>query len=357
MAEATMVRLPYEKLMAFGKAVLTRRGITAEDAEIIVRTLLVADTFGFKTHGIRRLRLEYEELGPDAHTLHPQIRVVRETPACALLDGDNGAGPLIATRAMELAIKKAKEIGVGVVVARNTNSLGAASAYSSMALEQKLIGFCCCNFTGTVVAPPFSTKSLLGTNPLSLAVPAGKELPYLLDMATAVVAGNRLRPFKESGQPIPWGWAQDKEGNVVTDVKKMMSILPLGSTPELGSFKGYGLGLGVDIMSAVLGGGYYGNLKLRQGKRDEKKNTATHFMAALDPGRFRPLEEFLAAMDEMIQNIHQTPPTPGAQRVPVVGEREMENHREAQKRGVPLEPRVVEELRVLGQEVGVAADF
>jgi len=346
-------RYPHEALRSFAVECLEKKEVPREDAEIIANSLVTADMFGFQTHGIRRLRHEIETIGPEAHDPKAEVTVVSETPAVALMDGGNGPGPVAAHRAMMKAMEKARAVGVGLVAVRNTNSFGAASPFSSLALEEGLIGFCCANFAGTVVAPPFSTKSLIGTNPISLAVPAGKEFPFLLDMATSVVAGGKMRPYKLSGKPLPWGWAQDREGNVVTDVKKMMSLLPLGSTPELGSFKGYGLGLGVDIMTGVLVGGYYGNLKMRQGKRKEEKNTSSHLHAALDPARFRPLEEFLGAMDEMITYIHQTKPVAGATRVPVVGEREMAARAEARTSGVPLAPEIVEDLRKIGGELGV----
>jgi len=356
-AGAAPTRVPYEKLVAFGTAVFEKKGVPREDAEIATKALLTADLFGFQTHGIRRLRHETECTGPEKHTPAAQIKIVSETPAVALMDGDNGIGPLVAVKAMLKAIEMARTVGVGVVAVRNTNSFGAASSYTALALEERMIGICCGNFAGTVVAPPFSTKSLLGTNPISMAAPAGKEYPFLLDMATSVVAGGRMRPYKKSGEPMPWGWAQDKEGNVVTDVKKMMSLLPLGSTPELGSFKGYGLSMGVDIISGVLVGGYYGNLKMRQGKRHEEKNTSSQIFAALDPGRFRPIEDFLASMDEMIGYVHQTKPVEGIERVPVVGEREMTARAEAEKSGVLLAADLVEELRKLGAEAGVAPGF
>ena len=155
MAEPTAAatRFPVEALLDYGTRVLEKRGMTAPDARVVTQTLVTADLFGFATHGIRRLRLEYDDLAPGKHTPRPNIRVVSETPAIVLLDGDNGPGPLTAVRGMERAIAMAKQMGVGVVVVRATNSFGAASSYSILALEQKFIGFCCANFSEANVGP------------------------------------------------------------------------------------------------------------------------------------------------------------------------------------------------------------
>ena len=252
---------------------------------------------------------------------------------------------------MNLAIQKAKEHTVGLVTVRNSRHFGAAGFYSMMALQHDMIGLSMTN-AGAQVVPTFGREARFGTNPIAVAVPAGKERYWALDMATSTVAANKLTLAARLGMPIPMGWAADRKGNPVTDptlARESRLMLPLGGTPEASSYKGYGLAVWVDIMCGVLSGTGAGLGVIRP--------NAGHFFGAIDISAFMPIEPFKEMMDCMLEDLKTTPTAPGYERVYYAGQQEQAMEAELRARGVPLHTSVIAEFKDMAHELGVTYDL
>jgi len=356
MAEAAVIA--EQPLRQFCEGVLKKLGVPAEDARITTDVLVVADLRGIESHGVARLGRYVAGLKEGFMRPTDQTRVLKETKATALIDGGQSLGQVVGKRGMDLAIKKARDTAVGVVAVRNSNHYGIAGYYSLMALEHNLIGISTTN-AGPLVVPTFGRTSILGTNPISLAAPALKEKAFVLDMATSTVPRGKVEVYNRLGKPMPHGWAVDETGRSSTDPKRVLTalanrlgggLLPLGGEGEdLGGHKGYGLALMVDVLSGVLSGAATG----LQVYADEKRPNVGHFFMALDPAAFRPLDEFRRDMDRLARELKDSPKAHGQERIYVHGEKSfalMEKHRKA---GIPLDPKVVENLKKIGTDLGI----
>jgi LDH2 family malate/lactate/ureidoglycolate dehydrogenase len=341
-----------EELRGFVRQVFERLDVPRDDADRAAWALVHADVLGIESHGVARLAghpgyvpgLKQGFIRPDAVPF-----IGHETASTALLDGDGGLGGVVSTLAMEMAIAKAQLTGIGAVTVTNSHHFGIACHYAMMALEHGMIGIAMTN-AGPQVVPTYGKSALLGTNPLSVAVPAGTERPFILDMATSVGAAGKAELALRAGKTMPEGWLVDSDGRPTTDPQTLWqggSLLPLGSTPELASYKGYGLAVVVDVLCGVLSGAGYSSIL------DPKGWTTGHFFLALQVESFRPIGPFLAMMDAMIQTLRNAEPGPGAERVHIHGERELDADADRRKNGIPLHPVVVESLRGVSGDVGV----
>jgi len=346
------IRVAHQSLHEFVVTVFSRLGVPRDDASIAAEILVHADLLGIDSHGVARLAGHpgYVPGLRDGH-INPTARpkVVQETASTVLLDGDAGLGGVVSTHGMELAIRKAAETGVGAVTVTNSHHFGIASHYALLALEHGMIGISMTNAAPQVVAT-YGKRALLGTNPISVAVPTGRERPFILDMATSVGAAGKVEIARRTGKAMPDGWLVDAEGYPTRDPDVLWnggSLLPLGSTPELASFKGYGLATVVDVLCGVLSGAGYSSIL------DPVSWATGHFFLALRVEAFRPLAGFLAMMDAMLETLRTAEPAPGAQRVYVHGERELDAEIERRAKGIPLHPVVEESLRALAAEYHV----
>ena len=321
--------------------------------------LVVADLRGVDSHGVARLPRYVTGLKERSIQPADESRVIKETKATALIDAGQSLGQVAGYRAMEVAIRKARDTAVGVVAVRNSNHYGIAGYYAMMALEHDLIGVSMTN-SAPLVVPTFGRTAALGTNPISVAAPASKEKPFVLDMATSVVPRGKIEVLDRAGTPMPLGWAVDKTGRGSNDPKSVLDamamrlgggLLPLGGEGEDHSgHKGYGLALLVDVMSGVLSGAATG----LQSYADERKPDVGHFFMALDPAAFRPIDEFKRDMDRLARELKTSPKTDGQARIYVHGEKSFERTDRHRREGIPLGPKVVENLRKIGAELGVA---
>jgi len=328
------------------------------DASIVADVLISADLRGINSHGIIRLhsyygdRLRKGQIDP----LSP-LKVLKESPATLALDGGNGLGQVIAYRAMSRCIKMADVAGLAVTTVRNSNHFGIAGYYAMMALPEDMIGVSLTN-SQPLVAPTFGSKRTIGTNPIAVAVPAGKEKPYVLDMATSIVPLGKVVVHQKTGQPLPKGWAINQHGELTEDPSEVIqggALLPLGGPAELRGYKGYGLSLLVDLLSGVLSGAAFGS---GVGRPSNLRNADVgHFFAAIKIGNFRPLEYFKADMDEYIRALKNTPKLPGQDRVFIHGEKEFERAERYTAEGIPLLAEVVESLQQAGKAIGVPFDL
>ena len=348
-----------ETLRWFCEQVLTKLEVPNADAQVVADVLVLADLRGIDSHGVARLGRYVAGLKEGFMKPKDASRTVRETKATALVDGGQSLGQVVGKRAMDLAIRKAKDTAVGIVAVRNSNHYGIAGYYSLMALEHDLIGVSMTN-AGPLVVPTFGRTSILGTNPISLAAPAMKEKAFVLDMATSTVPRGKVEVYNRLGQPMPHGWAVDETGRSSTDPARVLNalakrlgggLLPLGGEGEdLGGHKGYGLALMVDVLCGVLSGAATG----LQVYADEKKPDVGHFFMALDPTAFRPLDEFRRDMDRLARELKESPKAHGQERIYVHGEKSFARMDRFRKEGIPLDPKVVEGLKKIGTDLGIA---
>ena len=293
-------------------------GVLEETAREVTDNLLFADMRGTNSHGLTRLkqytdRLKQGALVPDAN---PEI--VHERGSALTIDGHRALGAHTATFAMKKTIEKARTAGMAFTTVRNSSHFGVAAYYSTMALPENMIGLA---FTNSLpfVAHYGAKEAFTGTNPLTIALPCDRHLPFVLDMATSVVArGNILNCAKE-GKDIPIGWAMDRNGYPTTDAKAAMEgfCLPLGADR---SYKGSGLCLAVDSLCGVLSGGPFGP--------DVKNNAISHAFGAVNIDFFMDPAEFKARMDEYVEKLKSAPLAPGCDEILMPGEPE---YREAAK--------------------------
>ena len=337
---------------------MKKLGVPAGDARTTTDVLVTADLRGIESHGVARLGRYVAGLKKGFMRPTDQSRIIKETKATALVDGGQSLGQVVGRKGMDLAIKKARDTAVGVVAVRNSNHYGIAGYYSLMALEHNLVGVSTTN-AGPLVVPTFGRTAILGTNPISLAAPALKEKAFVLDMATSTVPRGKVEVYNRLGKPMPHGWAVDETGRSSTDPKRVLNalanrlgggLLPLGGEGEdLGGHKGYGLALMVDVLSGVLSGAATG----LQVYADEQRPNVGHFFMALDPAAFRPLDEFRRDMDRLARELKDSPKAHGQDRIYVHGEKSFARMEKYRQEGIPLDPKVVENLKKIGADLGV----
>jgi L-2-hydroxycarboxylate dehydrogenase (NAD+) len=355
MADIPVV-MSHERIYEFSVSALVAMKMAQADAETTAALMIRTDLRGVDSHGMGMLPRYYERWQAGYIVMDAQPVVVRDDAATALLDAQKGLGHPVSSLAMGLCIEKAKAYGTGVVTVRQSNHYGAAANYAMMALDHDLIGISTTNSALVVVAPTFGRTAKLATNPISFAAPAGRHAPFVLDMATSTVAFGKLTVAARWKKPIPSGWALDAGGLPTTDAEVAMAnplLTPLGGTRELGSHKGYGLAVMVDILSGILSGAVYGDLLNRSDMAERGLHNVGHCFIALDPARFRPLEEFKRDMDDMFDSLKATPRVEGQDRIYVAGEPEAESEARRRVEGVPLAPALVNECNELAARLGI----
>jgi L-2-hydroxycarboxylate dehydrogenase (NAD+) len=332
--------------------------VSPADAKIAAEILLAADLRGVDSHGIIRLHTYYGSRLM-AKTIDPTspVKIIRETPVSLAIDGGNGLGQVISYNAMTRCIEKASQSGMCVTTVRNSNHYGIAGYYAMMALPHDMIGI---SFTNSqpLVAPTYGRKAMLGTNPIAVAAPANKHRPYVLDMATSIVPIGRVTVFEKAGKPIPAGWGIDKEGRVTTNPAEVLqggALMPLGGIDIMRGYKGYGLGMLVDIFSGVLSGaataGEVGDPSQPRGAN------VGHFFAAMRIDAFRPADEFKKDMDHLMDQLVNSPLAVDQERIYIHGEKEFERSERYLRNGIPLLSEVVKGLQEAGKKVNVPFDL
>jgi L-2-hydroxycarboxylate dehydrogenase (NAD+) len=351
---------PYEQLYQFAKKAFLKIGCSEEDAEMATQVLLSADLRGIDSHGIARLSGYVRLWDVQRVNAAPDIRVIHETPSTATVDGDSGLGLVVAPRAMRIAIAKARNVGTGWVSVQNSNHFGIAAYHAMLALEEDMIGICMTN-ASPLVAPTFSVERLLGTNPICVAVPAGKQAPFVADMATTTAANGKLEILQRKSGVAPLGWIQTKTGHPSTDPHELKAggaLLPLGGDREHGSHKGYALGAIVDIFSAVLSGANYGPwvppfpAYVPMPTNMPGKGIG-HFFGAMRIDAFRPAQDFKMHMDQWITRFKEAKTAEGFEKVIIPGEPEREMDELRRKEGIPVIGPVVDDLKYVAEKLGL----
>ncbi|MDD5264362.1 MAG: Ldh family oxidoreductase [Candidatus Bipolaricaulis sp.] len=355
---ADTIRYDAADLRRYAERFLARFGVPADDARIVADVLISADERGIDSHGVTRLytyygrRLERNVTDPLSPT-----RVAKETPTTLLLDGGNGLGPAVAYRAMFRCIEKATETGLALVSVRNSNHFGIAGYYAMMALPHDMIGVSLTN-SQPFVAPTYSRDGILGTNPIAVAVPAGKERPFVLDMATSIVSLGKIQVHSKAKEPIPLGWGIAKSGEQTENPDAVLdkgALQPLGGPDYLRGYKGYGLALLVDILTGVLSGAASGPGVGRP--TDDGIANVGHFFLAVRVDAIRDVGLFQDGMDDLIRQMKDAAKVPGQDRVYIHGEKEFERAERSALEGVPVLRAAVEQLTAVGKDIGVPFDL
>jgi len=350
----------YQSLYDFTYTVFKQIGCNDASATTATKVLLAADVRGIDSHGVARLTGYVRLWEAGRINSNPNINIKHETPSTAVVDGDAGLGLVVAPYAMQVAIDKAEKVGTGWVSVCNSNHFGIAGYHAMMALEKDMIGMAMTN-ASALVAPTFSIERMLGTNPIAVAIPTGKEPPFVADFATTTAANGKLEILQRKNADAPPGWVQDKDGNASVDANALKTggaLLPLGSDREHGSHKGYALGSIVDIFSAVLSGASYGPWAppfpayVPMPENMPGKGLG-HFFGAMRIDAFRPAVEFKQQMDNWIGRFRNAKPASGYDKVLIPGDPEREMEAIRMQEGIPVVESVVKELNEVAAKFGL----
>lgn len=346
---AVSARIPADRLVAFAAEVYQHVGVPREDALLAADSLVQADLWGHQSHGMLRLGWYLARLQSGAMKAQTLSQLVVDGGAIAVLDGADGIGQVVAKQAADEAIQRAKKHGVGVVSVRNSNHFGTCMYFTRMGAEQGCITLLMSN-GGPNMAPWGGLKKKIGTNPWSIAAPAGRYPPMVMDMANSGVARGKIYLANNRHESIPADWAIDKFGNPTTDPKAALEgfILPMAG------HKGYVMGVMVDVLSGVLSGS--GFLEGVHGPYDPvNRSRAGHLMLALNIEAFQPIGEFTARMESYIESLKAVPLAAGHTQVFYPGEMETQadEHNRAQG-GVLLAADTLQDLERIEKELGLS---
>jgi LDH2 family malate/lactate/ureidoglycolate dehydrogenase len=352
MTIATDTRIVFEEaLTAFGAAVLREVGVPVHEAQAIVENLVQADLRDVESHGFVRLPIYVQRLAAKAINPCPDIRVVRETPTSAVVDGDNGMGQLVGIRAMQIAIDKAQQNG-GMCVfvsVRNSNHYGAAASFAQMACRHDMIGFSYTIGGINHMVPWGGAEARLGNNPFAVAIPAGTEHPVVLDMACSVAARGKIIVAAKEGTPIPPDWAVGLDGKPTTDAVEALK----GFVQPVGGPKGYSLTLVIGLLSSMLSGAAFGSEVTHMYDDIERPQNIGHLFGVLPIHLFEDVDVFRRRMDKAIGEMRNARRAPGVERIYLPGEREEHSFAHRRAHGIPIGIGVLAELNELGAQYGL----
>lgn len=336
-------RVSIESLSKVITAIFEKMGVSREDAIEATDVLSMTDLRGVETHGVSNmLRIYIDQYTSGQINPRPQWRIERETPGTAVINADRGLGIILGRRAMDIAIEKAKTVGVGIVTMNNGGHLGAVGHFSMHAAKNDMVGMCATS-AGTGVLPTFAAEPRFGTNPISIAAPGKNEPPLLFDAATSQIAGNKFTLARRVGSDLLPGWIADGDGSPILEDTPVPeegwygSLLPLGGTRENGSHKGYGFMLMVEVLGAFLSGSVPGMFDTKPFESGYK-----HYFAAYNIEAFTDVDQFKSNMDRMLKMLKETKPARGQTRVLYPGLAEYEDEIDRRANGVPLHKEVME---------------
>ena len=349
-------RFTHDGIVAFVAEAFSAAGLDATDAREAAEFLTLADLRGVESHGVARLPGYISRLKAGLINPHAELVVVQEWPSTLAFDARNGLGLTMGRRAMTRTIAKAEESGICLTTVRNSNHFGIAGSYALMAAERGLGGMAMTNASRLVV-PTFSRAPMLGTNPIAFAVPTGSGRPFILDMSTSTVAWGKIEIARRAGLPIPEGWALDKDGNPTTDPRSVAGLMPLGGPREQSGHKGYGLGVMVEVLTAMLAGSAWsydiGRTTTSAGY--SSPSGIGHCFLAWRIDAFRDPAEFGAAMDAMLGELRAAPLAEGVRAAGVLapGDPEAESEAVNRAQGTPVRAEVLAELAEMAATVEI----
>jgi L-2-hydroxycarboxylate dehydrogenase (NAD+) len=339
----------HSALQRFLQAAFEHEGLPTADAAQVARLMADADAQGSDGHGAIRLPQYVKRIRTGGINKHPHIRVVQERAAMAVVDGDNGMGHLVVSRAVDIAIEKARSTGVAWVNTRFSNHAGPASLYSRKPLEHDMLGLYFAVGNANHLPPWGGMDMLLSTNPISAGIPGAKEPPVVLDMATTVAAYGKVKAKAKRGEMMPEGWMIDRQGAPLLDPKRANEgfLLPIGE------HKGYGLALLVGLLAGTLGGAAMGREVIDFNADHVTVTNTGQAILVIDLAAFGDPAHFKSAVDVLVRDIRNSEKLPGVERIWLPGEQSHEKRQRYMEKGIPMATVLVDELNALGAEMGI----
>ena len=343
------VRAKRFQLEEFTAAAMMALGLPSEDAAAVATLMVEADMQGSDGHGVIRLAPYAKRILAGGINLKPNIKVVQERTAMALVDGDNGMGQLVMKKATELAIHKARTAGIAWVGSRLSNHAGPASLYARMALQHDMIGLYFAVGNANHLPPWGGLDMLLSTNPIAAAIPTLNEAPVVLDMATTVAAYGKVKAKAQRGEMMPEGWMIDRQGKPLLDPTKSEEgfLLPIGG------YKGYGLSLIVGILAGTLNGAAMGRQVIDFNKDFSTTTNTGQAIAIIDPSAFGDITEFKQNVDTLVRELRGSERMPGVDRIWLPGEQSHEKRLSNEAHGIVLAPSLMKQLNDLAAQLNI----
>ncbi|MDR2601705.1 MAG: Ldh family oxidoreductase [Spirochaetaceae bacterium] len=349
MPETAGLALDPRTVRPFLRRLFEGAGLCAEDAAVVSENLYEAEMRGVYSHGLSLAKDYVRRFASGGVNRAHRVRVIRETPALTLVDGDFAPGAVAGRRAMALCIAKAKQTGLAASAVYHGCHFGMAAFYSMMALGEDMIGVALCN-SAVNTAVYGGAEAVMGSNPVSVAVPAGKRRPIVYDGGTSAATFNRILFYHREGSPIPEGWALDMRGEPTVSASEALS----GTMLPFGGHKGSGVAVLVNILSAALSGA---ELFAALGGQEQKTGGVGFYFSALDVRQIRDLAEFKESIDTMIDRFKASPKRPGVDEIYLPGELEFIRRERHERHGLPVKRSVFEELRETAEAAGVRFDL
>jgi LDH2 family malate/lactate/ureidoglycolate dehydrogenase len=345
----TEVRAKRLQLEQFTASVMRALGLPLEDAATVAALMVDADMQGSDGHGVIRLAPYAKRILAGGINLNPDIKVIQERTAMALVDGDNGMGHLVMKKATELAIHKARTAGIAWVGSRLSNHAGPASLYARMALQYDMIGLYFAVGNANHLPPWGGLDMLLSTNPIAAAIPTLNEAPVVLDMATTVAAYGKVKAKAQRGEMMPEGWMIDRQGKPLLDPTKSEEgfLLPIGG------YKGYGLSLIVGILAGTLNGAAMGSQVIDFNKDFSTITNTGQAIAIMDPSAFGDITEFKQNIDTLVRELRSSERMPGVERIWLPGEQSHEKRLSNEAQGILLAPSLIKQLNDLAAQLNI----
>jgi LDH2 family malate/lactate/ureidoglycolate dehydrogenase len=343
-------RVPPAAIAGLITDALAKMGLPATDAAKIAELMTEADLTGADAHGVFRLPQYVRRLRAGGLNPRPEITVRKTAPATALVDGDNGMGHLVMAQAAETAIELARVCGLGWVGARRSNHAGAAGVYAALPLAEQMVGIYSVVASANHMAPWGGAETLLGTNPLAVAIPAASEAPVVLDIATTVASYGTVKNYRLRGKQMPEGWmVSNRDGGPITDPERSAEGLLL----PIGGYKGSGLALVLGLLAGTLNGAAFGRDVVDFNADEESFGDTGHFIIALDIARFTPLADFTAEVDRHLRDLRASRKLPGFDAIRLPGEERRRRRVDRVANGVPMSRELLVQLDRLAGELGI----
>jgi LDH2 family malate/lactate/ureidoglycolate dehydrogenase len=359
--------ISFDLLEKFMEDTFVKLGSPREQAKIIADVLIMSDKLGIDSHGVGRFKPIYVDR-INTGILNPvtKIDILKESPTTAILDANDGMGHVVSKRAMEIAIEKAKIYGMGMVTVKNSSHYGFAGYYPLMASKEGMIGI-----TGTnarpSIAPTFGVENMLGTNPLTFAIPTDEEFDFLLDCATSTSQRGKIEKYDRENKPLPEGWVIDDEGNVRTDTKQVLvdltkgkaALTPLGGVgEELAGYKGYGYATVVEILSSALHlGPFMKALTDIDENGNKKPYKLGHFFIAINVENFVEIDKFRKQTGNILRDLRASKKAPGENRIYTAGEKEYITYQYRKDKGVPMNDVLIKQINELNDKYSLGYNF
>ena len=354
-------RIPVEKIYNLMVEVFTKLGVPNDEAKVCADVLIESDLRGIESHGVGRLKMYYDRIKAGIQFASTNIDVIKDFAAAAVWDGNHGMGPVISKLAMQSAIDKAKEFGIGCVTVRNSTHYGICGYYAKMACEQNMVGITMTNARPSI-APLFGVSPMLGTNPICFGAPSDKEYDFIYDAATSISQRGKVEVYGRAEKPTPEGWAIDEEGKTYTDTKQLLkdlvdgkaSMIGLGGMEEeSGGHKGYSLAVMVEILSAALQAGSF--MHQLHGWEDGKRvpYKLGHIFLAMDIEKFTDIDDFKRITGEIMVQLQNSKKRPDKDRIWIAGEKEHYTEMEIREKGIVVNPGLQKNLVTMINELNL----